>query len=450
MRVLNCNRVSSVKYTHGVQLPISSDESYWSSVQNNNNNAYTLSLSSGMANNYTKNSSYRVRACCNEVKYPLSFDSIIEAYYNCRENKKRKNECVRFSFERENKLVELYEQVIRGEYKTLPSKAFIVNYPTYREVFAADFRDRIIHHWIALRIEPLMEQEFIDDTYNCRKGKGTSYAVRRCSELFQEKSCNYTKEAYIMKWDLKGYFMSIDKNKLWKKVERLINEKYDEFDKETLLYLTREVIFNKPQENCVRTCPITEWDNLPKGKSLFEINGDVGIPIGNLTSQLLANFYLSDIDREMKKKYSGYCRYVDDCWIVSESKKELKKAFKDFKIMLNELGCKVHPKKFYLQSIYKGVSLVGAIIKPHTIYAGKRTIGKCFYVAKNKSYTYKCRKDLEKLMQSVNSYFGMIKHYMSRNMRVKIMKAMNPMIWYDIASMNNGCKIKISEYYGSK
>lgn len=447
------NRVSVVKYSKKEQPPISLTENYWSSIQNNNTNAYNLSIASGMINNNNnKNSALRVRAyfSLQEQKYPLTFESIIDAYYNCRANKKRKNDCVRFSYNKETQLTELFEQISRGEYQPYRSKTFIVSYPTYREVFAADFRDRIVHHWIAIRLEPLLEEEFIDDTYNCRKGKGTSYAIKRCSELFQEKSNNFTKEAYIMKWDLKGYFMSINKNILWEKVEKLINEKYHEFDKPTLLYLLKKTILERPQDNCVRTCPIEEWKNLQPGKSLFKHDKNTGIPIGNLTSQLLANYYLSEIDNIMKQKYSGYCRYVDDCWIISDNKKELKEAFKLFKQLLVPLKCKVHPNKFYLQSIYKGVSIVGAMVKPHRIYIGKRVAGRAFSRITTLSKNIKNKLNLEKLIQSTNSYFGLMKNMFSRNIRVRIMKSIKSELWYSIASLNNGTKIKISKYYGNK
>jgi len=406
-----------------------------------------VSLATGTVNNNNnKNNSYRVRACDNEHKYLFPLESLIEAYYDCQRNKRSKNECVRFSFNREENLIRLWEDVCNGTYKPVKSKAFIITYPTKREVFAADFRDRIIHHWIALRFEPLIEGVFINDTYNCRKGRGTDYGIKRTRYLIEQISENYTKPAYIAKWDLQGYFMSIDKRILWNKVVALIDARYHAADKETLLYLMKEVIFNEPQNNCIRTSPIEMWDGLPANKSLFTNEPFFGMPIGNLTSQLLANFYVSDPDAVMKSRYIGYCRYVDDPWVISGSKTEIREAVRLFRSMIEKLGCRMHPRKFYMQEVRKGVKLIGVVIKPHRTYSAGRTVGRAIERMKEFDSLPVNKENLLKLQTSVNSYLGLMKNFATFKFRGEILRCIAPKWWRHIASVNYRTKIKITNH----
>ena len=202
--------------------------------------------------------SYVVRAVSayNGLELPISLESLFEAYFDCRKNKRNGKQSIEFEVQYEYNLVELYEDIKCCNYNPRSSEAFIVNYPVKREIFAAHFRDRVVHHWIALRLEPILEKLFIDDSYNCRKGKGTSYAIKRVTSMIKDVTENYTQEAWILKLDIKGYFMSIDKNIMWSKIERVIEDFYFEEDKETLLYLAHKTVWNRPEINCIFTPPI--------------------------------------------------------------------------------------------------------------------------------------------------------------------------------------------------
>lgn len=213
-----------------------------------------------------------------------TFRGFFKAYYDCRKHKRNTLNQLEFEANYEENLVKLCEEVNNRTYKIGKSICFVITRPKLREVFAADFRDRIIHHIIIMRIEPLLESIFIEDNYNCRKEKGVLYGVKRLYEQIRQCSENYTKDCYVSKFDMKGFFMSIHKPTLWNMLSKFIKDNYKEDDIDLLLYLINIVITNRPQDNCIKKSNEIMWERLPKNKSLFTCGEEYGMPIGNLTS----------------------------------------------------------------------------------------------------------------------------------------------------------------------
>lgn len=203
----------------------------------------------------------------------ISLEEVFEAYFACRRKKRGTHNALAFEADYERKCIRLWREINAGTYKPSRSVAFIVFKPVQREVFAADFRDRVVHHLIARKIEPLLEAEFIDDSYSTRKEKGTLYGIRRVEGFVRECSENYTKDCYVMKLDIRSFFMDIHKKLLYERLEKFLRETYRENDLEMLLYLLRETIFNRPEKNCIRRCPASHWKGLPRDKSLFHSDG---------------------------------------------------------------------------------------------------------------------------------------------------------------------------------
>ena len=170
--------------------------------------------------------------------------------------------------------------------------------------------------------------------------------------------------------------MSIDKRILFQLLRRFIIKKYHAPGKSIILRLVKQIVFYNPENNCVIKGKRSDWNGLPCHKSLFWSNKYCGLPIGNLTSQIFANFYFNMLDKYVTEnlgiKYYG--RYVDDFVLVHESKEVLLDAHKKIKNFLEtRLRLQLHPQKFYLQECRKGVKFVGAVIKPNRIYIGNRT-----------------------------------------------------------------------------
>jgi hypothetical protein len=365
---------------------------------------------------------------------------LFRAYFDTRKNKRNTANALAFEADYENKLFKLYEEIISRKYKIGQSICFIVDKPVKREIFAADFRDRIVHHLIFNYINPIFEKHFIKDSYSCRIGKGTSEGIRQADHFIRSCSENYQKECFILKLDIQGYFMAMDRNILYKKIEsKLRTVKNADFDVGLILYLIHLVIFNDPTKNCHVKGKRADWVGLPKSKSLFFSRQGRGFPIGNLTSQLFGNIYLDELDHFVHEKLEikHYGRYVDDMVFVHPDKEFLKSIISKVRDYLKiELGLTLHPKKVYLQCYKNGVYFLGVFIKPHRIYIGKKTKQNFYFKIKTwNEIIDKLKWEInneksEKFISCANSYLGIMKHYKTYCLRKSIIaKNLSPWWW---------------------
>ena len=361
----------------------------------------------------------------------VTTEDIVEAYFDCRRTKRRKNSATKFEVDFEKDCYDLANEINNRTYEIGPSIAFFVTRPKKREVFAADFRDRVIHHWLMIRLEPLFEKTFIHDTYNCRKGKGTHYGVKRLYEKIKQISENYTKDCWVARFDMKGFFMSIHKPTLWSKLEEYIKKNYtNSTDVDDVLWVVHKVVMHCPENNCIKKSPNKMWVGFPKDKSLFTCGEENGLPIGNLTSQMFANFYLWLFDMIMVFLFGeGFGRYVDDFFEVCTDKKIiLYNINKSRNWLRDNLNIKLHPNKIYIQYYTKGIKFTGGVVKPNRIYTANRTIDKFktlvqFLNAHPDLYT------TEEVICRVNSYLGFLKYTASYTIKRRIISALDK-CWY--------------------
>lgn len=309
-------------------------------------------------------------------EYNLITD-IFQAYYDARKNKRNSNSALAFEIEYEKNLVELCDEISNREYNPAPHSAFIIEKPVKREVFASCFRDRVVHHLIFNYINPIFDPTFINDSYSCRVGRGTLYGIKRVNYFIKSSSNNYKTDTYILKLDIQGYFMSINKLLLFEIIKKQLIKKQHKLNcsLDLILFLVEKVIFRDPTIDCIVKSQRQAWQGLPRSKSLFFSGDGKGLPIGNLTSQLFANIYLNELDqyikRDLKVKYYG--RYVDDMVLVGNDKSELLALIaKISDYLAQNLALNLHPKKIYLQHHNKGVNFLGVYIKPYRMLPGKR------------------------------------------------------------------------------
>ena len=352
----------------------------------------------------------------------VTLEEVLEAYKDCRKHKHGKRACIEFEMNEAENLVKLWEELNNGTYEIGYSDTFIVTRPKHREVFAADFRDRIVHHLIIARTNHLFEAHFIDDTYNCRKGKGTLYGVKRLHEQLRQISNNFTEDCYILKCDLKGFFMSIDKRLLWKMLEKFLRENYISPDIEWLLWITKMVVLHRPELKCIKKCSKKLWKKIEKSKSLFWNGKWFGMAIGNLTSQIFANFFLTVLDKFVKRfKRVGYGRYVDDFCAISKSKRLLLVLMNQIrKYIQKHLKVTLHPDKWYIQHYSKGVNIIGATIKRERVYAGNRLVHNAFYFVKRTTQDI----NIDKYIQQYNSYTGYMVHFRTYKIRKRLYESL--------------------------
>jgi len=378
---------------------------------------------------------------------------LFRAYYDARRNKRSTINALAFETNYESNLFKLYQEIKSGKYKISPSICFISFEPVQREIFAADFRDRIIHHLIYNYISPFFERLFINDSYSCRKGRGTSYGIKRLNHFIRSCSDNYKRDCYILKLDIKGYFMAIDHSLLYQKVEKILNRfrREADFDVDLILSLIHQVIFHDHTKHCCLKGRRSDWQGLPKTKSLFYAEKNKGLPIGNLTSQLFGNVYLNDFDYFVKHKLGCkyYGRHVDDFVIVHQDKEYLKSIIPLLKEYLqNELSLELHSEKIYLQHFSKGVFFFGVIIKPYRIYIRNQTKGNFYKKIKYwnnflAERQYKLNEEsLKQFLSSVNSYLGIMKHYNTYNLRKRtLIQNLSAYFWNHVYISNNYSKL---------
>jgi hypothetical protein len=243
-----------------------------------------------------------------------------------------------------------------------------------REIFAADFRDRIVHHLVVRELEKQWEPRFIFDSYACRKNKGIHAAVNRLQQFMLKASCNRKKAAYFLQLDIRSFFMSIDKQILFTIFK---NTNFSE----DIIGLLHEIIFHDCTENYYFRGDKAMLESIPPHKSLFKVEKGKGLPIGNLTSQFFANVYLDVLDQFVKHilKCRFYIRYVDDFLLISSSPEELQEWNSRIEIFLRErLLLELKPGARIMQ-VSEGANFLGYIVRPDYMLARRRVVGNLKY-----------------------------------------------------------------------
>ncbi len=399
-------------------------------TENSSTNAWNLNFSSGNANgNNGKNNSNAVRPVAALGIVPPDFlDGVWAAYADCQRNKSRSKGAVNYADMAATDIPRLAYELWTHRYKPTTSTCFLVKYPKLREVFAANYRDRIVHHWVCMRLNPLFEARFEAQgnvSHNCRKGYGTRSALKSLQDGVRAVSCDYKVKAWAFKGDLQAFFMSIDKRLLLACIIELIEREYHGVD---------------------------------KPKSLFGTDGAKGEPIGNLTTQLFANYFLSFFDEYVLRRIGGlhchYVRYVDDFVIVSCDRAFLNALVPDLEAFLRErLNLTLHPNKRSLQEVRKGIAFVGAVVKPFRAYLGNRVVGRlterCYGFSRQLERGEPTAEMLRSLRDTLNSYIGFFGGYRSQRQRRRALQYL-PSVFYRYAYFKldkRGLRVQLRKGY---
>ena len=368
----------------------------------------------------------------------LSFKELYNCYQLCLKTKKRKMGTYNFVDENicEN-LYNLLNEINTRQYTPLTSNCYVVKYPAYREIFAAQFRDRIVQHFYMNELEEILTAELTKGCSSCVKGRGTTYALNLLKRYVKEVSKDGSKNCYFLKIDLSGYFMSIKRETVYNKFVDLINNKYKGKHKEILLYLSSQIFLNNPAENCVYKCSQELRNRVPERRKMKK-NSDYGMAIGNLTSQAGSNLNLNEFDHFVVEylKLTNYVRYVDDIVVISNNKEELENALPKIIDKLKETHQVVNLKKTKIDTAYHGVPFLGKVTYP---YRGYQVPSKQVYIRmmqKTKNFSYS---DIDNLIAKTNSQIGFLKNYNCRKVIFtyanNVIKKSNNMIKFDEENM---------------
>lgn len=423
-----------------------SNGNYWSGSlnSNNSNNAYNLNFNSGNHdwNNNNRYYGHTVRpvselALRDKSLFSFHTDSsqlladLYRAYKDARRHKRRRFYQLCFELDFESELVALRNDIMNRTYKPSPSTCFIINDPKKREIFAAEFRDRVVHHLYYNYTYALFERLFITDSYSCRRKKGTHYGFRRLQHHIRSVSGNHTERCYVLKTDVMGYFMHISRSRLsdicMSCLVKMAHRQSDtagktwceKLDYELLFYLSHVIIMNNPLEGCRILGAASDWRGLPRSKSLFFSGEGMGLPIGNLTSQLFSNVYMSVFDDFVKRAMPqfAYGRYVDDAFLVSRSKAALREAFPVLNAFLMEnLNLELHRNKSFIKNAKYGIEFLGGYCKPYRNYVARDSLVRM----KRKVSLLENDDKKDMLRPSLNSFMGVLSHYSSFNIRRRL------------------------------
>ena len=348
------------------------------------------------------------------------YKKLYKAYLEARKNKRHTKDVYNFEMNLSENLMQLTEDLVNRRYKPSRGIAFIVKRPVIREIFAAPFRDRIVHHFLCDMSMEWWDRRLIYDSYSCRKGKGTLFGITRMKHYIHSVSRDYTRPTYVAKLDIQGYFMSLSRDKLFERVTWGLERQFadDPVLCDFLKYVWHEIIFDDPTKGVMMRGSVKDWKKLPRTKSLFCQPPGKGIVIGNLSSQMLSNIMLDLLDRYVRDElgYKAYGRYVDDFFFVVEEKDlpQLKTDIKKIENYLkDDLGLTLHPKKRYFQEVHKGVEFLGAVIYPYHIVPTRRFKNNFYRAAAEVGMGYR-------EIDSVMSYLGHSAHFNNKRQIAKV------------------------------
>jgi len=337
------------------------------------------------------------------------FDELCEAHRQARKGKRYRPDVLKFTNRLEENLIELSNELQWEQYQVGPYRQFYVHEPKLRLVMALQYRDRIVQWSIYRQLNPFYDKTFIEDSYACRIGKGSHKAADRLQYWLRQVS-RKPKKWYYLKLDISKYFYRVDHAVLKEILSRRIKD-------ERLLRLLATIIdsedtrFGLPAGYAPEECTADMW--------LW----DVGMPIGNLTSQLFANIYLNELDQFCKHqlRIHHYIRYMDDVVILSDDKRwlgEIKAEIEDFLVM--ELHLSLN-KKTTIRPINLGIDFVG-----YQMWATHRKLKKSTARRIIRHVKHMCELmvsgelSAEEFQRAASSYGGVLEHCNSYGLRQKL------------------------------
>ncbi|MBV6506263.1 MAG: hypothetical protein ILNGONEN_01836 [Syntrophorhabdaceae bacterium] len=351
---------------------------------------------------------------------PAGFDfpQMYRAYLACRRNKRNKSSALNFEQNHEENLVALVEELRERRYQPSTSVCFYTSKPKAREVFAAAFRDRVVHHLLCSYLEPVWEKIFIHRSYPCRDGKGPLVAVQTLQTFLRRVTANNKRPAFFLKMDVKNFFMTINRQVLFDMLAKHCPHR------DALLWLVRVLVFHDPTKDYVLQDAEGWRHHIPPHKTLFGAPPGCGLPIGNLTSQFFANVYLNALDQFVKHrlKCRFYLRYVDDFILLARRPWQLapwEQVIRDF--LQTVLQLEVHEKMTQRGPVQGGIDFAGYIVRPDYRLVRRRNVGNLkeklrqlrsklvVQTASDTAYRFDAEA-LEKALATINSYLGLFRH----------------------------------------
>jgi len=312
-----------------------------------------------------------------------SLPNLLKAWKEFKKSKSSKKDVLNFEFNLENNLFALHKKLVDKTYTPSPYETFFVYDPKKRHIHKANVSDRVLYQAVYRIIYPIFDKHFIYDSYSSRKEKGVHKGSKRLFVFLRKISKNWNVPVFALKCDVRKFFDSIDHEVLF----NLIKEKIK--DEDTLILI--ESIL-----------------------SSFEKSKGIGLPLGNVTSQLFANIYLNELDQFIKHslKVKYYLRYADDFIILNNNQEDLEEILEKLREFLKlKLKLELHPNKISIRKLKQGIDFVGYVILKDAVVLRTKTKKRIYKKLKKAKINFKnYLLDKDKFIHIKNSYLGIVKH----------------------------------------
>ncbi len=338
------------------------------SKEHGNNARWVVNFNNGNGNDNNDNNRACVRACrASEYQGNVTLREIFNAWRAARRGKKPSKNQQGFDATWIDGLLEIQRQINCGAWQPRRSACFIAVRPKAREIHAPDFADRVVHHWLVPQLEAIWEPLFIFDSYANRKGKGSHAAVQRLQKFVRQVESGQGGGWYLQ-LDIHNFFNSIHRHSLWVDMKSKLMRAGVSSE---VMRTTHALLRRSPLHAGVANHGTAqERAMVPPHKRLENARAGCGLPIGNLSSQFLANVYLDKLDQFAKHvlKAKRYLRYVDDFVLVHRDRDQLEAWLAQIEAFLaRELQLKLKPD-IRLRPLEDGIDFLGYIVRPtHTL-----------------------------------------------------------------------------------
>lgn len=332
----------------------------------------------------------------------ISIENLLTAWREFLRGKRKRKDVSKFSLHLMDNMIGLHQELATKTYQHGQYQAFKINDPKQRQIHKAGVPDRLVHHAIYRILYPYFDRKFIFDSYSCRRNKGTHRALNRLRQFVRKVSKNNTRTAWVLKCDIRKFFASIDHKILISILDRHLKDP-------DAVWLLKKVI------NSFHT-------DEAKGK---------GLPLGNLTSQLLVNIYLNELDqfvkRSLKAKY--YIRYADDFVTLGNNKRRLENIIPLISSFLEtKLKLKLHQKKLFIKTLNSGIDFLGWVHFPHHRVLRTSTKRRMF---KKLAET--------RTKESLVSYLGLLSHGDTYKLVIKVIQMLGKRVETRRKKKKNTC-----------
>lgn len=348
-----------------------------------------------------RGNAHPMKKLINMQEHICSWDNLLGAYKDAARGKRFRPDVLSFTQDLEKHLLDIKAELETRTYTVGRYREFYVSYPKRRLVMALSFRDRVVQWAIYRQINPFIDKRYIRHSYGCRNGKGTLAAAQQLQRWVRAVSHKQdAREWVILKCDVSKYFYRVD--------HEIALEIYRQYiDDDWLMWLMAEIInnpntpFGLPDGMSINECPARQ--------RLFE----VGMPIGNLTSQETANLYLNEVDQYAKHmlKIRHYIRYMDDTIILIKGRKQAEEVRANLERFMRDHLKLAMNKKTVILPLSHGCEFVGYRVTEHGLRLRKKTIQHIKNSLRRMERRYaRGEIDQDDALATINSYMGMCKN----------------------------------------